>query len=198
MAERWDELASGLTDAGWWWCPGFLGGVETAALRAELVAQRELMRPAAIGRSGDRQLDPTERGDLTLWLDGGAPAQWRFLKQMEALRLALNQRLQLGLFDYEAHYACYPPGAGYRRHRDAFRGNANRVLSTAVYLNEGWGETDGGELVLWAEDGRELARLRPGNGDAVFFLSERFPHAVLPAQRERYSIAGWFRRRPAI
>jgi SM-20-related protein len=24
-------------------------------------------------------------------------------------------------------------------------------------------------------------------------LSEDFPHGVLPAQRDRYSIAGWFR-----
>jgi SM-20-related protein len=29
----------------------------------------------------------------------------------------------------------------------------------------------------------------------VCFLSERFEHEVLPATRERLSIAGWFRRR---
>ena len=195
MAERWDELASGLTDAGWWWCPGFLPPTEAQALRAELLAQRHLMIPAAIGRGNGRQLDPAERGDLTRWLDGSAPAQQRFLARMETLRLALNQRLQLGLFDYEAHYACYPTGAGYRRHYDAFRGRASRVLSTAFYLNEDWLTADGGELVLWNESGGELARLLPGLGDAVFFLSERFPHAVLPAMRERYSIAGWFHHR---
>jgi SM-20-related protein len=27
----------------------------------------------------------------------------------------------------------------------------------------------------------------------VIFLSERIPHEVLPATRDRYSIAGWFR-----
>lgn len=27
----------------------------------------------------------------------------------------------------------------------------------------------------------------------MLFLSEEFPHEVLPASRERYSIAGWFR-----
>jgi SM-20-related protein len=27
----------------------------------------------------------------------------------------------------------------------------------------------------------------------VLFLSERFPHEVLPAKRVRYSLTGWFR-----
>jgi len=27
----------------------------------------------------------------------------------------------------------------------------------------------------------------------VIFLSERFPHEVLPAKKKRHSIAGWFR-----
>jgi hypothetical protein len=32
-------------------------------------------------------------------------------------------------------------------------------------------------------------------GTLVVFLSDRFPHEVLPARRERLSLAGWFRRR---
>ncbi|MEJ2425981.1 MAG: 2OG-Fe(II) oxygenase, partial [Candidatus Thiodiazotropha sp.] len=30
-------------------------------------------------------------------------------------------------------------------------------------------------------------------GQTVIFLSERFPHEVIPAQRDRYTIAGWYR-----
>jgi len=33
----------------------------------------------------------------------------------------------------------------------------------------------------------------PQLGTLVVFLSEEFPHEVLAAQRDRYSIAGWFR-----
>lgn len=33
----------------------------------------------------------------------------------------------------------------------------------------------------------------PRAGTLVVFLSEDMPHEVLETQRERYSIAGWFR-----
>ena len=48
--------------------------------------------------------------------------------------------------------------------------------------------------MIYAEDGEsELEQVRPEYGKLVIFLSEVFPHEVRPAQRERYSIAGWFR-----
>ena len=33
----------------------------------------------------------------------------------------------------------------------------------------------------------------PQNNRMVVVLSDTFPHEVLPAVRDRYSIAGWFR-----
>jgi SM-20-related protein len=39
------------------------------------------------------------------------------------MRLALNARLFLGLFDFEAGYAVYPPGGFFTRHVDSFRGD---------------------------------------------------------------------------
>ena len=42
-----------------------------------------------------------------------------------------------------------------------------------------------------AEDAVEL--VLPELGTLVIFLSEDIPHEVLPAMRDRYSIAGWFR-----
>jgi SM-20-related protein len=204
-AERWDELAAALAGPGWWWCPDFLPAAEVTALRADLLARRPQLRPAAIGRAGQRQLDRRERGDYLLWRSGAGGAQQLLLARMEALRGELNRRLLLGLFDYEAHYAVYPPGAEYRRHFDTFSngsgsGNSSndspsRVLSSVVYLNEAWPLDAGGELVLWDGADRELARLAPQGGAALFFLSARFPHAVLATARERYSIPGWFRRR---
>jgi SM-20-related protein len=63
-----------------------------------------------------------------------------------------------------------------------------------VYLNSGWTGTDGGELVLYKDDfDREGIKVIPLLGTVVVFLSEEFPHEVLPAKRDRYSIAGWFR-----
>jgi SM-20-related protein len=38
-----------------------------------------------------------------------------------------------------------------------------------------------------------LLSVQPLHGTVVVFLSEEFPHEVLPASRDRYSIAGWFR-----
>jgi SM-20-related protein len=59
------------------------------------------------------------------------------------------------------------------------------------YLNADWGADDGGALRLWREDGA-TDDLRPLGG-SVCFLSE-LEHEVLPARRERLSIAGWMRR----
>ena len=38
----------------------------------------------------------------------------------------------------------------------------------------------------------------PNFGTIVVFLSEEFPHEVLPALRDRYAIAGWFRLNTSI
>ena len=193
-------LADDLHAQGWSVCPDFLSAPAVAALRGELESSRAALQPAAIGRGAGVLQDAAIRSDQTLWLDAQSPAQQQLLAQMETLRVQLNQRLLLGLFDCEAHFAVYPPGAFYRRHLDAFRAAASdqrpqRVLSSVIYLNPDWDVADGGELVLYDAADTELMRVQPLAGAAVFFLSEEFPHEVLPARRERYSIAGWFRSR---
>ncbi|MDX9874240.1 MAG: 2OG-Fe(II) oxygenase [Spongiibacteraceae bacterium] len=187
------QIADALHTAGWCLVPGYLDASQCDALRADLAAHRDQLRPAGIGRAGNHRRAGEIRRDETLWLTGGTAPQQELLAAMEALRVELNFELQLGLFDYEAHYARYAPGAFYRRHLDAFRGGSNRRLSTVFYLNRDWREDDGGELVLWDAEGRFLAEVLPHDGTALFFLSEIFPHEVLPARRERLSIAGWFR-----
>jgi SM-20-related protein len=112
---------------------------------------------------------------------------------MEMLRVGINRRLFLGLFDYECHFARYAPGSFYKKHVDAFRGRSNRVLSTVFYLNPQWGSADGGELLIYSGDGQVEASVKPTMGTLVVFLSETVPHEVLPAARLRHSIAGWFR-----
>lgn len=154
-------------------------------------------KPAGTGRQSSRQLNPFMRRDRILWLNTAHPAESIFLDWMEKLRLALNRRLYLGLFDYECHFAHYPPGAFYKRHLDAFIGEANRLVTTVVYLNPGWTVADGGELLLYTAHGGEIhPRTLPVFGTLALFLSEEFPHAVAVAKRDRYSVAGWFRVPP--
>lgn len=153
----------------------------------------EEFKPAGTGRSIDYQVSRGIRGDEIRWLNGTHPAPRAYLDWIETLRLSLNRHLFLGLFDYECHYACYPKGGFYRKHLDAFKGNTNRVLSTVLYLNPIWEPEDGGELVLYSNQDERLESILPQYGKMVIFLSQGFPHEVLPVNKRRYSIAGWFR-----
>ncbi|WP_039918351.1 2OG-Fe(II) oxygenase [Cellvibrio mixtus] len=194
LPECYDEIADALVG------PGFiiLDNVFPESLTQGLVAligQRESqLKRAGIGREGNYQLNDLVRGDAIQWLEAGDAAATEFLSAMDKLRQALNERLYLGLADYEAHFASYAPGAFYKKHRDAFRGKPGRKVSSVFYLNPDWDLTAGGELVLYDEaEEQELVRVAPECGRLILFLSEDFPHEVLPARHSRQSIAGWFR-----
>lgn len=193
----YDQIAAALADPGYIVLDQPLPESLVSGLIANLAQQQDSLRRAGVGRQGDYQLDQAIRGDAIQWLEPGVPAVTQFLQWMDALRHALNKRLFMGLFDYESHYALYEPGAFYQKHRDAFKGKPGRKLSTVFYLNPGWSMADGGELVLYDEAGVfELLRIAPECGKLVLFLSEDFPHEVLPASVKRQSIAGWFRIKP--
>ncbi|WP_444922266.1 2OG-Fe(II) oxygenase [Microbulbifer sp. CnH-101-G] len=149
---------------------------------------------AGIGRGDDYLLNEFVRTDEICWITGESATGRDWLNWAGQLQVYLNRRLFLGLFSFESHFAHYRPGDYYKRHYDAFRGEANRVLSLVVYLNPGWNTADAGELVLYKdEQDRAGTKVTPLMGTVVTFLSEEFPHEVLPANRDRYSIAGWFR-----
>ncbi|MCP5336073.1 MAG: 2OG-Fe(II) oxygenase, partial [Oceanospirillaceae bacterium] len=93
----------------------------------------------------------------------------------------------------EAHFAHYNPGEFYRKHLDAFQGRSNRRVTTVVYLNDGWQSEWGGELEIFTAQDESLLKVEPQAGTLVSFLSDEFPHQVLPATQPRLSIAGWFR-----
>ena len=164
--------------------------------RAQALDARGELRQAGVGRGDTRNVATAVRGDRIRWLDARAAdrAEREALDAFEALRLALNRRLTLGLFELELHYAIYPPGARYAPHRDRFRDDDARVVSCVLYLNDGWGAVEGGALRLHLDDGATLDVL-PHAGTLVAFLSERFVHEVMPATRDRLSLTGWFRRR---
>lgn len=73
------------------------------------------------------------------------------------------------------------------------------MLSVITYLNPAWLPTDGGELVIYNDDkDRDGIKVVPLYGTLVIFLSEEFPHEVLPSSRDRHSVAGWFRVNTSI
>jgi len=192
-----EALADALAARGACRILGLPDATSTRALRDDLLrlsATGELAT-AATGRGAGRVLQPALRGDRTLWLDDPrcGTAAGDFLASLDELRIALNERLFLGLSETEAHYARYAPGTGYARHRDRFRDSDARVLSLVAYLNDDWNAADGGALRLHFDDG--AVDIAPLGGTAVCFRSE-LEHEVLPAMRERLSIAAWFRRNP--
>lgn len=199
--EHLDALAEGLIERGWWVDPNGLDEGLLADLQAELqtMLDADELERAGVGRELDYQLAASIRRDSIVWLNRQRPVQARFLDVMEALRLRLNRSLFLGLFEFEGHFAHYPEGGFYKRHYDSFRGAANRLVSVVVYLNDGWQPGDGGELAIYRDNAAEPeAVIAPIGGTLVVFLSEEVPHEVLPTQRPRGSIAGWFRLNASI
>jgi SM-20-related protein len=154
----------------------------------------EKFKHGGIGR-GDKYLtNEFVRTDAICWITDDTPVGNEWLAWSNHLQNFLNRRLFLGLFSFESHFAHYSPGDYYKRHCDAFRGEANRVLSIVAYFNTGWVSSDGGELVIYKDKhDKEGVNVIPLMGTLVVFLSEEFPHEVLTTYRDRYSIAGWFR-----
>ena len=168
-------------------------------LLAQLAVRANALKPeqfkaAGIGRDAASQHNAAIRKDQIRWIADTDLIDAQYLNWMDQLRLELNSRLFLGLFDFESHYAHYAPGAYYKKHLDAFRGNNNRIVSTILYLNKNWQASAGGELRLYTQSGDKfLLDVIPEYGRFVIFLSDVFPHEVKVTQQDRYSIAGWYR-----
>ena len=148
---------------------------------------------AFVGRNSQRQEVVDIRSDRTLWLDENNSIDTLYLKEMHILQEGVNQRLYMGLRYHEAHYAHYISGSFYKKHLDAFKGKDSRKLTTVLYLNQEWQQEDGGALVIYGEKEEAITTVMPTMGRMVIFLSDKFPHEVKPAKKDRYSIAGWFR-----
>jgi SM-20-related protein len=194
-------LCAALAERGLAVTPEFLARGEVAALRAQAQRRRTAgeFHAARVGRGASAQRDSAIRGDAICWLDAasGSAAERALLSRLDSLRLALNRELFLGLAEVEAHYACYEPGARYARHVDRFRDDDARVVSLVLYLNDTWGDEDGGELRLFpsAEESVPALTVAPRAGTLVAMRSDTIAHEVAPARRERWSIAAWLRRR---
>ena len=191
--QKFQAVVNAIAADGWCVVPDFLPPRKTRALGEEcarLYAARQF-HPA---RTGLEHTVTVLRTDQTHWLvpDALTAPQHVFTERMDALRLVLNRKLMLGLVDSEAHYAAYPSGSGYARHRDCLRYSDTRVISAVFYLNPVWHNSDGGALRLYLPNGYH--DIAPRNGTLALFLSAQFEHQVLPPARTRFSIACWLRQ----
>jgi SM-20-related protein len=191
-------IVDALAGPGWCVVPDYLSQTEVIALRNECLEAHAAgtFHHAGVG-SGQAEVIAEIRGDQVLWIDEAeaGPALQTALTKLEALRLEVNRNLFLGLFDVELHFAVYPPGAGYRRHLDRFQDDDRRTLTVILYLNQDWQSDAGGLLRFWPDADGNALEIAPLGGTLVTFLSEHFWHEVSPAQRQRLSLTGWFRRR---
>lgn len=197
-----EDLMDALDRCGWAVAPDYVNGGD--GLRLMLECQEAWaqggFRPAGVGRGSTLEVREEIRRDQVMWLQPGAfsAEQEIYLARLEILRLALNQRFFLGLFEFEGHFAIYPEGAFYKAHLDRHSGTSDRVVTVILYLNPDWQPGDGGELKIWTTSGdRDGAwtLVEPRMGTLVCFMAGEFWHEVLPASKNRLSITGWFRQR---
>ena len=184
--------------------------IDTLASEILVLENGALLHAANTGRA-QTTVNTKFRGDSIYWLNEAeaSPAQQTYFDEMERLRYGLNRHLYLGLDLLESHLALYPIGAGYQKHLDRFKANDNsqlpqRQISCILYLNKDWLEEDGGYLRLYlnaddATDGivatASSLDIAPIAGRLVMFLSDTFYHEVMPANRARMSLTGWFLNR---
>ena len=198
-----ERIADELAEQGFSILPEFLSLAEVEELLDVFEVHREhqRFREAGVGMQDEYQLNKDIRRDRIKWIEPEQALEptKRFLAKVGDIRKLLNHTLYLGIKDFEAHFAIYPPGGFYKRHLDQFRHNDHRRISFVCYMNIGWEKGDGGELRLYLknENGDETNfDVEPVAGKLVLFRSDVIEHEVLPAKKERYSITGWMLDQP--
>ncbi len=196
------NLMDAMDLCGWASTPDYVERGDSMRLRSECeeASERGDFKRAGVGRGLNMQVRDDIRSDTVMWLQTGdsSEEQGIYLAKLELLRLALNERFFLGLFEFEGHFAIYPEGAFYKAHLDRHVGTNDRIVTIILYLNPEWQPGDGGELKLWTTPGDKAGAfvlIEPRMGTMVCFLAGDHWHEVLPANKERMSITGWFRQR---
>jgi SM-20-related protein len=189
------QICDALAGPGWIVIPNFLDATTVLELQQLAQSRRDQFNRAGVGREAGHQVRSDIRGDSVLWVEDDDAAMRSANERMALLQQTLNRELFLGLVELEWHFASYPVGAFYQRHLDQHREQDTRVVTVVQYLNPEWHADDGGQLRIYLDDG-ETVDVTPYGGTLAVFMSNRFEHEVLPARRERWSLTGWYRRRP--
>lgn len=193
LSAKLDKIVDGLADEGYAVIDHFLSEAEVNAILNLDDFKNALLqfKKAGIGKSEERQINESIRGDFIQWIDPvkATPAIQAYLDKVRALISHVNQTLFLSLKDFEIHMTVYPIGSFYKRHLDQFKKDDHRRLSIICYLNKDWSEAQGGQLRIYLND--EAKDILPSAGRLVCFRSDLLEHEVLPATRERLSLTGW-------
>lgn len=154
------------------------------------LADASIFKNAGTGKGA--QENRKIRGDQIVWHDPQnlSLIQSLYLEELNLLRDVLNRELYLGLQEIESQYAYYEVGQFYREHRDQFSNEDSRKISVVYYLNPHWLPEFGGELII--RQGSVKQTISPLGNRMVIFKSELL-HEVLPAVRDRYSVAAWLK-----
>lgn len=156
--------------------------------------QDEQMQHANIGNDKIKDNNQKIRSDKIYWMDKSHNNAFEneFLQLAENFIEHLNSTYYTGINAYEFHYAVYEEGTYYKRHKDQFKNNNSRKYSLINYLNHNWLEQDGGQLLVYQNDG--VQKIQPQSQTAVFFKSSEMEHEVVLAHRQRMSITGWLKQ----
>lgn len=165
-------------------------------LKQHLLALHEQKRLASAGTGNAHKLNHnTEvRSDAIYWLDRAHenPHENDFFDRIDAFIVYLNESCYAGITGYEFHYSLYEAGSFYKKHLDQFKNNGRRQYSMISYLNAGWQDSDGGQLLVHRETGDQT--ISPTQGKTVFFKSSELLHEVLVTNTRRLSVTGWLKR----
>ena len=168
-----------------------------AEIRSFFLSKLPNFKEAGIGVDSDNQINSKIRGDFTYWLDRKRDANLEsFWELLDEIIHMFNRYCYLSLSGYEFHLAHYPSGGHYDKHLDQFENRNNRMVSVVIYLNEGWQKGDGGELEIFEKDGSSFL-VEPLAMRCVMFKSAEVPHAVIQANKSRFSLTGWLLYQPS-
>lgn len=188
-----DQILREIEKEGFSYVTQLLGDEELTAINQFFQDHWKEFEAARIGTLENKKRVESIRGDFTFWLDPKKPqpAFIPLFQMLNKLKEKLNKRFFLGLQDYECHLAFYPPGTFYKKHLDRFEKNGSRKISFICYLNREWSPGDGGELIMYDQQGGIVKIIYPMPGSFICFLSDEYPHEVKPALKERRSFTGW-------
>lgn len=188
-----DQILREIEKEGYSHTPKFLRDEDLIAINAFIDQHKAQFEAARVGPADKKKRVESIRGDFTYWLDPLKPTEpfSQIFKILDQLKDKLNFRFYLGLQDYECHLAYYPSGTYYKKHLDRFEKDGTRKISFIFYLNQKWSPEEGGELILYDQQGEVVETILPMPGTFVCFLSDEYPHEVKPAVSERRSFTGW-------
>jgi len=190
--EVWIKWFDQLSDEGYVVIDNFLSGNLFTSCKQFLIDKlsEDDFTKAGVGSRADHQIVSSVRGDFVYWLYKDRDTRLiPFFSLADELKDKLNRFCYLSLSGYEFHLAYYPEGTHYEKHLDQFRERNNRLISVVIYLNEGWAEGDGGELVIYKNS--DEIKVQPLASRCVLFKSDQIEHEVLYTNKPRYSITGW-------